>query len=125
MNNSSRTSFWNRLTVGTKIGAGFALALAAIVVIGVAAYRSTGKLTETADWVEHTHKVLESLEGVLSDLKDAETGQRGYLLTGDDHYLEPYFAGTTAVHQKVADLRNLTRDNANQQRRLDALEPLI
>jgi len=125
MNNTSRISFWNRLTVGTKIGAGFALALAAVAVIGVVSYRSTVKLTETADWVDHSHKVVESLEGVLSDLKDAETGQRGYLLTGDDHYLEPYLAAITAVHQKIADLRKLTPDNPSQQRRLDALEPLL
>ena len=111
--------------MGTKIGAGFAAALAAVLVIGTVSFRSLGKLTETADWVEHTHKVLEGLEGVLSDLKDAETGQRGFLLTGEDHYLEPYTSGTTAVHQKIATLRDLTKDNPHQQRRLDALEPLI
>ena len=125
MNNNSRISFWNRLSVGTKIGAGFTLALTAIIVIGVVSYRSTDKLTETADWVEHTHKVIEGLEGVLSDLKDAETGQRGFLLAGDEHYLDPYLAGILAVHKKIADLRKLTSDNPHQQRRLDSLEPLI
>jgi len=125
MNHSSRVSFWNRLSVGTKIGAGFALALAAVVVIGSVSYRSTIKLTETADWVDHSHKVIESLEGVISDLKDAETGQRGFLLTGDEHYLEPYNIATNAVHQKVADLRRLTQDNPNQQRRLDDLDTFI
>jgi len=125
MNHSSRVSFWNRLSVGTKIGAGFALALAAVVVIGSVSYRSTIKLTETADWVDHSHKVIESLEGVISDLKDAETGQRGFLLTGDEHYLEPYNMATNAVHQKVADLRRLTQDNPNQQRRLDDLDTFI
>jgi methyl-accepting chemotaxis protein len=62
---------------------------------------------------------------VLSDVKDAETGQRGFLLTGDEHYLEPYQSGITAVFQKLTDLRDLTKDNPNQQRRLDTLEPLI
>ena len=121
MNNNSRISFWNRLGVGAKIGAGFILALVAVVVIGVVSYRSIDKLTETADLVEHTHKVIEGLEGMLSDLKDAETGQRGFLVTGDEHYLDPYNAGTVAVHQKIADVRKLTSDNPRQQRRLDTL----
>jgi methyl-accepting chemotaxis protein WspA len=112
-------------SVGTKIGAGFALALVAVVAIGVASYRSTAQLTETAEWVEHSHKVVEALNGVLSDLKDAETGQRGFLLTGDEHYLEPYLTATTAIHRKIEDLRKLTGDNSNQLRRIDALESLI
>ena len=61
-----------------KIGTGFGLALAILAVIGIIAYRSIVKLTDTADWVDHTHQVLEGLEGVLSTMKDAETGQRGY-----------------------------------------------
>jgi len=125
MNNHSRISFWNSLTVGTKIGGGFFLALAAIVVIGGVSYRSTGKLIGTAHWVEHTHEVLEGLEGTLSDLLDAETGQRGYILTGDEHYLEPYQTGIKAVHQKIGDIRVLVKDNPEQERRLDSLEPLI
>src|SRR4051812_3270038 len=112
-------------TVGTKIGAGFALALAAIVVIGGVSLLSVGTLTETAAWVDHTHKVLENLEGVLSDLKDTETGQRGFLLTGDERYLAPYNTGAASVHTKLKELRTLTKDNPNQQRRLDALEPLV
>ena len=72
---------WN---VGMKIGAGFALALAILIIIGVVAYRSIGKLIDTAGWVDHTQQVLVSLENVLSLMKDAETGQRGFLLAGED-----------------------------------------
>lgn len=113
---------WN---VGMKIGAGFALALAILVVIGTVTYRSTAKLTETAEWVAHTYRVLDELEGVLSGMKDAETGQRGYILTGDEKYLEPYRGAQVSVNQGVKSLRDLTKDNVNQQRRLDILEPLI
>jgi len=109
---------------GTKIGTGFGLALVILLTIGVVTYRNSDKLTLTAEWVEHTHVVLQDLEGVLSAVGDADTGQRGYLLTGDERYLEPYNASIIAVHQKLADLRKLTADNANQQRRLDALGPL-
>jgi CHASE3 domain sensor protein len=113
---------WN---VGMKIGAGFALALAILVAIGTVTYRSTAKLTETAEWVSHTYRVLDELEGVLSGMKDAETGQRGYILTGDEKYLEPYSGAQVSVNQGIKSLRDLTKDNVNQQRRLDILEPLI
>jgi methyl-accepting chemotaxis protein len=114
-----------RWTVGTKIGAGFALALAILVVIGGVSYRSTGKLTDTAASVAHTHEVLQHLEAMLSDMKDAETGQRGYLITGEDRYLEPFRAAQATSSQDMRALRNLTADNVNQQRRLDILESLI
>jgi methyl-accepting chemotaxis protein len=113
---------WN---VGMKIAAGFALALAILVAIGAVSYQSTAKLTETAKWVAHTYQVLEKLEGVLSGMKDAETGQRGYILTGEERYLEPYRDAQVSVDQKIKSLRELTKDNVNQQRRLDILEPLI
>jgi methyl-accepting chemotaxis protein len=114
-----------RWTVGTKIGAGFALALAILVAIGGVSYRNTGALTDTAELVAHTHQVLESLEALLSDMQDAETGQRGYLLTGDDKYLEPFRAAEGTSRQDIKALKDLTRDNVRQQRRLDILESLI
>jgi methyl-accepting chemotaxis protein len=113
---------WN---VGTKIGAGFGLALVILAVIGGICYQSTATLTDTAALVTHTHQVLEKLEAVLSDMKDAETGQRGYIITGEDKYLEPFRAAQRAINQDVKTLRDLTKDNVNQQRRLDILEPLI
>jgi methyl-accepting chemotaxis protein len=112
-------------TVGLKIGTGFALALAILVIIGAVAYRGIGKLIETARWVDHTQQVLVTLESVLSTMKDAETGQRGFLLTGEDSYLEPFRSAQTASDQEIKALRDLTRDNPDQQRRIDVLEPLI
>ncbi len=113
---------WN---VGTKIGAGFGLALAILLAIGIVAYQSSVKQTDTAGWVDHTHLVLQNLEGVLSGMKDAETGQRGFVITGEERYLEPYSGAQAAVGQRVKTLRELTSDNLNQQHRLDVLEPLI
>jgi methyl-accepting chemotaxis protein len=118
---------WN---VGTKIGTGYGLALAILIAIGAVSYHNSVLLTDTAGWVAHTHQVLERLEDVLSTLKDAEAGQRGYLITGEERYLEPYKAARASIDQKLKGsnpdaLRTLTKDNPNQQRRLDALEPLV
>jgi CHASE3 domain sensor protein len=58
-------------------------------------------------------------------MKDAETGQRGYLLTGDDAYLEPYQASLGPISQTMSDLRALTADSARQQSRILEALPLI
>jgi methyl-accepting chemotaxis protein len=112
-------------TFGRKIAAGFALAFLLLAIIGGVAYRSISALTSTSQSVTHTHQVLEHVADVLSLLKDAETGQRGYIIAGDETFLEPYQTGTSNVHTVIKDLRELTADNANQQSRIDKLEPLV
>ena len=112
-------------SIGSKIGGGFVLAAAILAVIGVISYRTSTGLVDTADRVTHTYQVLGQLSAVLQTLTDAETGQRGFIITGDETYLEPYTTGTTAVQASIKALRQLTSDNANQQKRLDALEPLV
>jgi methyl-accepting chemotaxis protein len=112
-------------SVGMKIGAGYALALAILLVIGVTSYRSTTRIIRAANLVTHTHRVLSGLEGLLSSLKDAETGERGYLLTGDAGYLEPYHGAVRGIEQQITELRTITADNPGQQRELAALEPLV
>ncbi len=88
-------------------------------------YRLTLRLIENERWVSHTHEVLTEIEGTLSAIKDAETGQRGYLLTGDESYLDPYKTGIVEARQHLDSLHRLTADNPHQQRRLAELEPLI
>jgi CHASE3 domain sensor protein len=112
-------------TFGKKIAAGFALSLILLIAIGSVAYASLSKLTSTSEWVTHTHEVLEHVAGVLSLLKDAETGQRGFVITGDDTFLEPYQSGSAGVLNMLKELRKLTADNPAQQRRIDAAEPLV
>jgi methyl-accepting chemotaxis protein len=112
-------------TFGRKIAAGFALSLVLLITVGGVSYRSITKLTHTSQWVTHTHEVLEHIDRLLGFLTDAETGQRGYLITGDEASLEPYHRGSGQVLDVVKELRKLTADNPNQLRRVDAAEPLI
>jgi methyl-accepting chemotaxis protein len=114
-----------RWSIGTKIGSGFAAGLAVLVVVGAVSYNSTTKLIDSAEWVTHTHEVLADLNDLLGGMKDAWSGARGYLLTGEDRYLQPYHGTREAVQQRLQDLRKLTADNPRQQRRLDALQPVI
>src|SRR5258707_2640586 len=112
-------------SIGKKIGSAFGLALVAMMVVGAVSYDSTTKLVDSAEWVRHTHEVLNGLDEVLSAFKDAETGQRGYIITGEARYLELYEGAREVVDQKLKRLRELTSDNSNQQQRLTALEPLV
>jgi methyl-accepting chemotaxis protein len=112
-------------SIGTKIGSGFGLVLVILIAIGAVSYSSTAKFMYSADWVAHTYDVLDNLGGFLSGMTDAETGQRGYVITGQDRYLDPYRNALAAVDQRLKSLRKLTADNPAQQRRLDALEPLV
>ncbi len=112
-------------TFGKKIAAGFAVSFALLGAIGLTAYLSIATLTTTSYAVAHTHEVLEHIAHVLGDMKDAETGQRGYVITGDESYLEPYQSGTAGIGQVMKELRQLTADNPAQQKRLDEAEPLV
>lgn len=112
-------------TIGRRLVGGYAVALALLVVIGLVSSSNTQKLVENSGWVEHTHEVIAGTEGIASALTDAETGQRGYLLTGVDSYLAPYTAAQQDVATHLAEVRGLTSDNAVQQGRLDELEPLV
>ncbi|MEH1899267.1 MAG: response regulator [Nostoc sp.] len=115
----------NRLKIGTKIGVSFALSLATLTTIGLISYQSTNDLIETSVKENHTYQVLSQLEDLNLQLTNAETGQRGYVITGKQSYLEPYNAAISVLEQKVRELQRLTVDNPNQQRRLDSLQPLI
>lgn len=112
-------------TFGRRLAAGFGLAGLTLLVIAVVSYRNIRSLIETDGWVAHSYLVRSELADLLSESKDAETGQRGYIITGNDGYLEPYRSALGKIKPTVSELLRLTVDNPQQQRRLAALQPLI
>ena len=112
-------------TFGKKVAGGFALSFLLLLAIGTVAFRSINSLTRTNELVVHARDVIVHISDLLSLAKDAETGQRGYVITADESYLEPYQAAITRLPVVIQQLRQLTVDNADQQKRLDAVEPLI
>jgi CheY-like chemotaxis protein len=105
--------------------AGFVMATAILLFVGWQSYRNTARFAEASEWRDHTYKVLGNLEETVARLVDAETGQRGYLLTGEEAYLEPYREAIKDIDRTIGDLKNLTSDNPNQQKRIRILEPLV
>ena len=114
-----------KLTIAQKLMGGFAVALVFTIIIGLVSYFSIKRLTTTAGWVGHTYEVLGQLETITSSLKDAETGQRGFLLTNEPRYLEPYNNARKSVDQAFEEVSQLTQDNPQQQQRLSTLQPLV
>jgi len=114
---------WN--TERHLIGWGFVAAAIILVFAGWESYRNTTRFAEAAQWQKHTYEVLRTLDQTEARLVDAETGQRGYLLTGDDAYLDTYRVSIKNLDQVTGHLKDLTSDNPNQQKRIHALEPLI
>jgi methyl-accepting chemotaxis protein len=112
-------------TFQRKITVGFALAFILLAAIGTISYSGTNRLMQTSDWVTHTHQVVEDVANLMSLLKDEETGQRGYVITRNESYLDDYHAGTEGVARVLSALRQLTSDNPHQQTRLDRLAPLV
>jgi CheY-like chemotaxis protein/signal transduction histidine kinase/CHASE3 domain sensor protein len=115
----------SRFRIGTKIGASFALGVAIFAGIGWISYRSAIQMMETSQQEIHTYLVLSHLEDLISTIKDAETGQRGYIITGEEDYLEPYIAARDSLDPKLEALSQLVADNETQLRNLETLEPLI
>jgi len=114
-----------KMSVQNKIQAGFAVALAFLLLIGVSAWWSAQRNMETFRSVDHTYQVLDKLEDTLVDMLNAETGSHGFVISGDEAFLQPYQAGVVKVQKSVAAAKQLTQDNPNQQRRLALLEPMI
>jgi methyl-accepting chemotaxis protein len=112
-------------TFGQKIGAGFAVAALALLLVGVVGFTNTHRLIDNDNQVSHTHQVRRNASLLLSAVQDAETGQRGFIITGVDSFLEPYNGALPRIDQVFEELRRETADNPAQQRRLEAIRPLI
>lgn len=99
--------------------------LGMLLLIGLIAAWTVRQVSISDSWVDHTREVISNTDELLAYLKDAESAQRGYILTGQEIYLEPYQVAVSRVPNTLAALRQLTADNSRQQQRLNEFEPLI
>jgi len=103
---------------------GFAVLLAVLLINTAVTRRQIAIQDSNQGWVEHTQRVQLELTTVESLLKDAETGQRGYLYTGEARYLEPYNAAVQQVDSHITNLAELVTDNRTQLSRVVTLRTL-
>ena len=102
----------------------FGSAIAILLAVGGLSYRSIVASRESNDWVQHTHAVLENLQEYQFAMESVASSIRGYSLTGDERYLDPYRAAKFGLVKYAAAVRDLTQDNPEQQRRIQILEKL-
>lgn len=88
-------------------------------------FRAIQSLHDSEYWVAHTWQVINQVESVMSSVKDAETGNRGYLITGDEAYLEPYTIARRELPEKLDHFSSLTADNASQHVRLVEMRAVL
>jgi PAS domain S-box-containing protein len=108
-----------------SVAAALLAAGALILTGGFAALREQQRTLQASDWSRHTLQVAQQVAAVLQHVTDAETGQRGYMMTGDHAYLEPYQRALSSLPRAIERLRGLTVDNPAQQARVDRVEQLI
>ncbi|UPQ79615.1 CHASE3 domain-containing protein [Flavobacterium azooxidireducens] len=103
----------------------FVVSLAVILFTASVSYKHIINLNKSRDLVIHSYEVQLELERVISYIKDAETGYRGYLLYGDTTFLDSYSNSREKVNKAFFNLKNLTADNQSQQKKLKELYHLI
>ena len=88
-------------------------------------YENIHRMRQGSLAVSHTRDVLFALERVLSQMKDAETGQRGFIITGETRYLEPYNTAVAHIDEQLALLENLVKAEPVQRARVPELKKVI
>ncbi len=103
---SSRTEAWAAV--------GLAIVLAFFCATSLIAYMNIQVLRTNNQQIMHTHRVIVGIDGLMTTMLDAETGQRGYLLTGNPSYLMPYERASQRIEERLSELADLTKDNPTQ-----------
>jgi PAS domain S-box-containing protein len=114
-----------KLTLERQIPLVFTIAVLLLIIVAFFAYRSTNSLTESLNSEKHTQEVLLRLDETLILIIDVETGGRGFLLTGEESYLEPYNNALQKISGNLAQLHNLVAGNPKQAEAASRLETIV
>jgi len=112
-----------KLTRNLQIGLGLSLLL--LIISSIASFVSIRNLLKSSELVDHSSQVVTRLESVMSTMKDAETGQRGFLLTAQQKFLEPYNGASDRAIQLISQVQEMTLDNPVQQKNLNQIKDII
>jgi PAS domain S-box-containing protein len=108
-----------------RLNVGFVQLLIVLALVIFLFHQNNQSFIEATGWNEHTNTVLYASEQVISEVKDVETGTRGYLLSADENFLRPYYNALTSLPRTISSLVFLTRDNELQQQRIREVAQLI
>jgi CHASE3 domain sensor protein len=117
-------SAFANLPISRKLMAAFAAVVVVIIATSAIVYDRLRVIELAKNARVHTTDILETLQQAMDAMVDQETGVRGYLIAGDERFLEPYREGSNAYTAAIQKVKDLTRDDPAQQRRLDELNEL-
>ncbi|MFA6276268.1 MAG: response regulator [Pedobacter sp.] len=111
-----------KLSFKQQVLTGFAVSLIFVFIAALASYLSIRSFNESSNWIEHTYKVINTAEKTKTELINAETGLRGYIITQRASYKNPYNKSINQVLKNVEVLKTLIKDNPEQSFRADSIE---
>ncbi|WP_225032252.1 methyl-accepting chemotaxis protein [Paraburkholderia sp. XV] len=112
------------MTVSKKLGLAFGLVVLISLVGSAISLVNFLKLNQANGWNVHSYQVLRANDDMLTNLVNMETGVRGFVVSGEERFLEPYAAGRKQFANSFDLARSLTADNAAQQQRLETLRDM-
>ena len=109
----------NKLKIGGALTIAFAIILVVVGALTAIVLSSLARIDDSVSWNNHTYEVLDETSLLMASMVDQETGVRGYLISGNSDFLQPYKDGREAFKTHWDNLKSLTSNNPTQQKRLD------
>ncbi|WP_434763228.1 CHASE3 domain-containing protein [Vibrio fortis] len=117
--------WFDNISIQKKLLVSFSIPIIFMLLVSLSVYKNTQSMVKDNHWVVHTHKAIARAQELLSLVVDMETGQRGYLLTGNTDFLEPYHLASSLWKDKVTTLAKQVDDNPDQVERLYRINALL
>jgi len=114
--------YLDTLKTKDKIIFGFSIPLTMFILISIAVHFNIQNLITTAKWVKHTQQVISDAHHLEKLIVDMETGERGFLITGKDNFLEPFISSRIIWDRKISELKTLVSDNPSQVVKLQEID---
>lgn len=117
--------FWKRLPTRAKLLIAIGSPLVLMAVACFVIFTNVQKVKQSQEWVKHTYKVLATADAIMASAVDMETGMRGFLLAGQEQFLDPYKSGETRLYSLLDELMNTVSDNPPQVARLGEVKTTL
>ncbi|UPR50499.1 CHASE3 domain-containing protein [Vibrio cyclitrophicus] len=116
--------WFDNISLQKKLLVSFLIPITLMVIVSFSVYENTQSIVKDNHWVVHTHKAIARAQELLNLVVDMETGQRGYLITGDSVFLEPYHLALDVWRQKMQNLATQVSDSPSQVERLKKIDDI-
>jgi signal transduction histidine kinase/CheY-like chemotaxis protein len=116
--------WFDKISLKKKLLVSFLIPITLMVAVSFSVHENSQSMVEDNHWVVHTHKAIARAQELLNLVVDMETGQRGYLITGDPAFLEPYHLALDVWRQKIQTLETQVSDNPTQVGRLNRIDDI-